>query len=468
MPDTNDQKRSLQDLLNTMNDFSTTMAATMDMMNEKSRQFIEVSDKLIEKWGTMADDAKSLVAHVDQMEKGFSDILRMVGRLKSGIINHREVRLVRDDFEKIAKAAKQILDDEGRTTSERHRARQTLDAMTRSLEKIRDITSITPQLAGELKKELEGVEGTLSSIRKELERSRSAFDAVGAALRDTFGNVRMFEPFNRFFDKYRRIKETGEATKRTAQENIKRSVAGYQARAAKRENPLQDLLHRIPVTPEGKIDKKALQSMKAEQRAEIVRSAQEVRELDPTVLGEMVEKFSGTPKNRQKLAQGIREAADRLVREGGPLPPVGPPPGMGPGTGGEAAGGVAGRAARAVIDAAQASETAGEAAEAAATGATTVAETVAPVAAEAVGALTGEGLGGVASLATAGTGGEAAAAAAGGTAAVAALPVAAIASVLVALKEAVRRDGGGQPEDIRLPGAGRHGPCRGRGLPERA
>ncbi len=457
MPDINDQQRTLQGLLNTMNDFSVTMAATMDMMNEKTRQFIEVSDKLVERWGTMADDAKSFVAHVDQMEKGFTEVLRMVGKLKGGIFNQREVRYVREDFEKIAKAAKQILDDEGRTANERHRARQTLDAMTRSLEKLRDVTAVTPKLAGELRKELEGVEGTLGSIRREMEKTRSAFDAVGSALRDTFGNVRLFEPFTRFFDKYRRLKETGESIKKTAEENIKRRVEAYQVKAAGREDPLQELLHRIPVTPRGKIDKKALQSMGAEQRAEVVRAAQEVEALRPKVLEGMVERFRGTPKGRQRLAQGIREAAGQLVREGGPVGPLPAPPGP----------------AREVIDfregapvgerfadAARASETAaGKAAEAAATGASAVAEAAetasavaaAPTAGAGEGlaggiaagaaapvarALTGEGLAGVEAVAGAGAGGEAAAATIGGTVAAVAAPVAAIAGVLIALKEA--------------------------------
>ena len=78
MADTPLDPKVIQDILNNLNKVSTVMAATMDMLVDKERQFLEIMDRVAERFGGLVVDAKKTVSQTDVLKGEFREVLRVI------------------------------------------------------------------------------------------------------------------------------------------------------------------------------------------------------------------------------------------------------------------------------------------------------------------------------------------------------------------------------------------------------
>ena len=216
--------KALQDFLNLLGQVNTTMQGTLDMLTVHGQQVHDIFEKITDDFGAMNTDAKQFVTHLEGAKQEFSQVARFANSISmKKLFETQHLDRVQKYLESIAKTAEKVRDTKSYAAADRDAAAKTLEVVKKQLEEINKIATATPakmhkaldaDVAKKFNKEIETLEKRLGMVSKKLDEMRHPLIAVGEAMRETFGDVRMFAPFTQAWDKFQTGKARAQITNR--------------------------------------------------------------------------------------------------------------------------------------------------------------------------------------------------------------------------------------------------------------
>jgi hypothetical protein len=323
--------KQLQDFLNLMGQVNTTMQGTLDMLTVHGQQVRDIFEKIADEFGNLNTDAKQFVTHLEDTRQEFAQVAKFANSINlKKVLETQHLDKVQKYFENIARIAEKVRDTKSYAATDRDAAAKTLEVVRKQLEEINKIAAATPakmhkaldaDVAKKFNREIENLEKRLGLVTKKLDEMRHPLMAVGEAMRETFGDVRMFAPFTQAWDKLQNRKARAQITQQRAQENMEKGAAIFQTKIADRKGPMGDLLRGIPLKKSGDVDREFLEGMNRKQRTELRKNAKKVLGMDRGDLEAEVGKLSGytgagAGVERKAMANRLMNAAKSLAGKG--------------------------------------------------------------------------------------------------------------------------------------------------------
>ena len=323
--------KALQDFLNLLGQVNTTMQGTLDMLTVHGQQVRDIFEKIADEFGNLNTDAKQFVTHLEDTRQEFAQVAKFANSINlKKVLETQHLDKVQKYFENIARIAEKVRDTKSYAAADRDAAAKTLEVVRKQLEEINKIAAATPakmhkaldaDVAKKFNREIETLEKRLGLVTKKLDEMRHPLMAVGEAMRETFGDVRMFAPFTQAWDKLQNRKARAQITQQRAQENMEKGAAMFQTKIADRKGPMGDLLRGIPLKKSGDVDRGFLEGMNRKQRTELRNNAKKLLKMDKGELETEVGKLSGytgagSGLERKAMANRLMNAAKSLAGKG--------------------------------------------------------------------------------------------------------------------------------------------------------
>jgi hypothetical protein len=298
--------RVVQETLNNLNQVSTVMAATMDMLIEKEHQLSEVMSKVADRFEEMALDAKRTVSQTDALEGEFRGVLRAVYDMnRSDFFRGKALGDIKKRLEEIHKVAMRVSKDPDYGKGHQAAALRALGTIEKILGEIKKKAeaaggrlneALDPQSAEEFSDAMRKAGGSIEAVNVKAQR-------MHGVIFNTLKTVRQLEPLMKLFEHRPAPVE-------------RRGM--FERKVAKGGDAVKGFLRSIPLDKEGRPDTRL---MSDDQRKELRRYANRISRTQDKNLDRMVGEISGREGmagalDRWRTKKALQSAASQVLAGG--------------------------------------------------------------------------------------------------------------------------------------------------------
>jgi len=293
-------------LQNSLNDLNLVISATTDMLVESGRKFLDIMDRIVEKGGRVATDAKAAASWFEASRMDFREILKTVHDMnRSDFFNGKTLGNVKKQLEEMRAVAMRMSKDPDYGKGNQIAAIKSLDAIDKLLGKIKE-------KAGDAKENLKNAfdssmvdefSTTMKGAALSIEAVNEKAKKMHGLIFQTLSSVRVLAPLMKVVERHpATVEARGQFTRKVADQGdvVKRFLGG------------------VPMDATGRPDTKV---MDAKSKEELKKLAEEIRGMDEKQLGRMAGQISGRKGplgwlDRQQTTKILRRAAVDVGTEG--------------------------------------------------------------------------------------------------------------------------------------------------------